>query len=1016
VLRRHWHYEAIIATITIITFASYYPPQSFAHPVYVDSSPQPFETLPSSPTEVNVFFSEPIELGYSSIRVLGPDGSPVDQNDAHNVEGDTASIGVTLLPDLPEGEYTVTTSVLSAVDGHVVGETFIFGVGAAVQLQTGTDGQQQQQQQRDILSPEESVSRFPGMVGQVIVVGAAFGTLWLWKPLTRVPWLSSAISKTRISIDRNMMRLVIIGTGLVLASGVAMIVVQAISINAGIPEAVATKFGNVWLTRMLQSSILMGIAVAVYRRLAKNNGIASRGEIYAILILGLAVLVTSSLIAHAAATEQVGAILLDFFHNAAASIWIGGLILLGFVAVPKILSIGESIIRSAALSILIPRFSTVVVTLLGIAVITGPVLLFVLESDLSLTVASVYGQILAIKLGLAGVMVALGAYSQFVIQKKAVAIMVDSSNPAAAAAAGSDNSPALHTDRLRHYGKVLKVEAGVGIALLFMVSLMANGALPSGQFPAYEREEPDAQAAFAEAPRADFVRTLYTAEGTIKLNISPFAVGQNAFALSFVGQDGTNATGIESATIKLTQLERGIGPITVETAEQSENMFSADAAFSLPGVWHIEIEGVNTQGSNILASLDANIKPLISNLQFDTRIYNMSIENNNSTTTTNTNALPLYPVFDMERQSIWVGDSLPGSGAIWQLDIATGNYTIHKINATHVTQSVLDQNGNLWYIDPLGTENNGVLGLYNPADNSSSSRSVIPEEGIASGIAIDGNGSLWMPIVAGNGSDKVVKFDPAVEQFSSYNIPTPDARPAGITSDRLGNIWFAEAGGNSIAKIDTATGNITEYKPKNPLETLDEPVAVFADPESFDIYIAEHSGHTITAFNSLLGTFRDYTAVNEAGLPFGMAMDGYGNLWFAQHEIDKIGVIDPRTGEGREANLPITGSFVQWITSDNEGRIWFAAQRGSALGSVAITTASPTSSTTVNDEEQQQQQEQLNGTSGPISPIRQLGFSFADLAGPVIAAGIVLSVLAYAKSAIDLKRNTRAALRLDNKN
>jgi copper transport protein len=967
-------------------------PESFAHPVYVDSSPRAFQSVPSSPTEVNVFFSEPIELEYSTIRVLGPDGSAVDLNDRHNVEGDTASIGVTLPPDLPEGAYTVTTSVLSAVDGHVVGETFTFGVGTAVQQQTSAGGQQQ----GDILSPEESISRFPGMAGQVIVVGAAFATLWLWKPLARVPWLSSAISKTRVSIDRNMMRLIIIGTGLVLASGVAMIVVQAISINAGIPEAIGTQFGNVWLTRMLQSSILMGIAVAVYRKLAKNKAIASRAEIYSILILGLAVLVTSSLIAHAAATEQVGPILLDFFHNAAASIWIGGLILLGFVGVPKILSIGDSMIKSAALSILIPRFSTVVVTLLGIAVITGPVLLFALESNLSLTVASVYGQILAIKLGLAGVMVAMGAYSQFVVQKKAVAIMASSSD-------GGDGATALHTDRLRHYGKTLKVQAGVGIALLFMVSLMANGALPSGQFPAYEREELDAQAAFAEAPRTDFMRTLYTAEGTIKLDISPFAVGQNTFKLSFFEQDGSNATGIESATIKLTQLERGIGPITVETTGQPENVFSTDAAFSLPGMWHIEIEGVNTQGSNMLASLDANVKPLVSNLQFDTKIYNMSANTNN-----NNNVLPLYPLFDIERQSIWVGDSLPGSGTIWQLDIATGNYTMHKINATHVTQSVLASDGSLWYIDPLGAENNGVVGLYNPADNSSSRRYVIPEEGIPSGIATDGNGSLWMPIVVGNGSDKVVKFDPASEQFSSYNIPTPDARPAGITSDRLGNIWFAEAGAGSIAKIDPATGNITEYKPKNPLQTLDEPAAVFADPNSFDIYIAEHSGHTITIYNSLLGTFREYPSINEAGLPFGMAMDNYGNLWFAQHEIDKIGLIDPRTGEGTEANIPITGSFVQWITSDNEGRIWFAAQRGSALGSTT-TTASPASPQIVNDEGQQQ----LNGTSGPISPIQQLGFSFADIAGPVMAAGIVISALVYAKSAIDLKRNIRAALRLD---
>ena len=983
----------------MIMFASYCLPQSFAHPVYVDSSPKAFQSVSSSPQEVSVFFSEPIELAYSSIKVLGPDGSAVDMNDPHNVEGDSASIAVTLQPNLPEGEYTVTTKVLSAVDGHVVEETFLFGVGTNVQQQGGVAGQEQQQQQKDILSPEESISRFPGMVGQVIVVGAAFGTLWLWKPLARVPWLSNAISKTRVSIDRNMMRIIIIGAGFVLASGVAMIIVQAISINAGIPEAIATKFGNVWLTRMLQSSILMGIAVAVYRKLTKNNAIASRAEIYAILILGLAVLVTSSLITHAAATSQVFPILLDFFHNSAASIWIGGLILLGFVAVPKILSIGDSMIKSAALSVLIPRFSTVVVTLLGVAVITGPVLLFSLESDLSLTVASVYGQILAIKLALAGVMVVMGAYSQFVVQKRAVAAVVVAAS--SRGGRGREGGAAgLHTDRLRHYGKTLKAEACVGIALLFMVSLMANGALPSGQFPIYEREPLDGQAAFAQAPSTDFVRTLYTHEGTIKFTVSPFAVGQNTFKLSFFKPDGSNATGIESGTIKLTQLEKGIGPITVETKEQSDSVFSADAAFSLPGIWHVEIEGVNTEGSNMLAALDVNIKPLVSNLQFDTKIYNMSVNN----------VLPLYPVFDMERQSIWVGDSLPGSGAIWQLDITTGNYTMHKINATHVTQSVLASDDSLWYIDPLGTQNNGVIGHYNPADNSSS-RYVIPDEGITSGIAIDKNGSLWVPLVVANGADKVVKFDPSTEKFSSFNIPTPEARPAGTSSDRFGNIWFAEAGANSIAKVDPATGNITDYKPNSPRQTLDEPTAVFADPDGFNIYIAEHGGHRITAFNSLLGTFHEYRSIDEAGLPFGMAMDSYGNLWFAQHEIDKIGIIDPRTGEGTEANIPISGSFVQWITSDNEGRIWFAAQRGSALGSI-ITTAKPASAGTVNDQGQQQLL-QVNGTSGPIRPIQQLGFSFADVAGPVIAVGIVISALAYAKSATDLKRNIRAALKLD---
>jgi hypothetical protein len=55
----------------------------------------------------------------------------------------------------------------------------------------------------------------------------------------------------------------------------------------------------------------------------------------------------------------------------------------------------------------------------------------------------------------------------------------------------------------------------------------------------------------------------------------------------------------------------------------------------------------------------------------------------------------------------------------------------------------------------------------------------------------------------------------------------------------------------------------------------------------------------------------------------------------------------------------------------------------------------------------------MNGTSGPVSPFQQLGFSLADIAGPVIAAGIVISALTYAKSATDLKRNIRAALRVN---
>ncbi|MGI0039270.1 MAG: hypothetical protein ACREAO_05585, partial [Nitrososphaera sp.] len=166
-----------------------------------------------------------------------------------------------------------------------------------------------------------------------------------------------------------------------------------------------------------------------------------------------------------------------------------------------------------------------------------------------------------------------------------------------------------------------------------------------------------------------------------------------------------------------------------------------------------------------------------------------------------------------------------------------------------------------------------------------------------------------------------------------------------------------------------------------------------------DVYVAEHDGHTVTAFNPLFRTFREYLQLNEGGLPFGMAKDAFGNLWYAQHEIDRLAVIDPRTGEGTEVKIPTAGSFVQWLTSDDKGRIWFAEQRGAAIGVVAVT-AKP------------QAPPQQPGGGEPEKSntgVPDLGFSLAEAAGPAIVAGIVLSGLFYAKSATDLKRNVRAA-------
>ena len=70
-----------------------------------------------------------------------------------------------------------------------------------------------------------------------------------------------------------------------------------------------------------------------------------------------------------------------------------GLIFLAFIISPSIkrASLDEDT-KASILSIILPRFSTVPVTVLGIIVTTRPFLLYILESNLALTLASFYGK------------------------------------------------------------------------------------------------------------------------------------------------------------------------------------------------------------------------------------------------------------------------------------------------------------------------------------------------------------------------------------------------------------------------------------------------------------------------------------------------------------------------------------------------------------------------------------------------------------------------------------------------
>ena len=197
-----------------------------------------------------------------------------------------------------------------------------------------------------------------------------------------------------------MVSLFLIGSTILLISNFAILVIQASSISAAVMDVIATRFGMVVLARIILSLSLFSISIYKFRSNRKSPRILSKGETAGIMTQGIVLLLTTSFMGHGAVNNQFSSITLDFIHNLAASVWIGGVIYLGFILTPILQNYKPMIkeYKIALLSLIIPRFSLIVVTIFGFIVFTGPFLLYTLDNNLGQVLSSLYGKTLIVKL------------------------------------------------------------------------------------------------------------------------------------------------------------------------------------------------------------------------------------------------------------------------------------------------------------------------------------------------------------------------------------------------------------------------------------------------------------------------------------------------------------------------------------------------------------------------------------------------------------------------------------------
>ena len=914
--------------IIFLILSSMSIPFAAAHPFTEQTIPSLTSNALTGTTEVIVFFSEPVDTNFSEIKVFDTNGNQIDNKDTSYYEGELSLI-VTTLP-LEDGVYTVSTKVLSKVDGHLVPDAFLFAIGDVVI----DPSMLELERPSEIVFLPEAGARFPGLVGQTIVLGAVIASLIIWGTQNK-QLIREELDKIESFHHGKFMSITGIGLVLIFVSNILMIAVQSIRLETSPIDAIQTSFGTTLIVRMSITVILLGIWFWLYRKkvLSKKNQIP-------MLVVMLALIGTSSLIGHGAASGETSALVLDYIHNLVAAVWIGGIFYFIFTLLPTISQLKE-LKREKMSLVLIPRFSIVFIIAVGIVIITGPTLMWFLESDVGLITESIYGQLIILKISIAAIMIGLGGFAQFKLQKNA--------------------EKNLQSGKITVHKKLrrsLKVDAGLGILLLGVVALLTNGTLPAGEI-----QKVDAQEIIY-----GFKITEFTENTKFDIEISPFSSGVNTIIIKVSDLDNKPLYDSDQIKVKVSNPSKNISTIEIPMEIIKENKdspteFQGELTFGFSGEWQVEIEAQRTENANESIIMNLLVKPRLTNIQ--TQIIEYELPEY---------AKPLFPLYD-GKNSIWISD--PSAPRLWQFSLDTQEFSSYSFNGLTTTFLTQDNKGRIWFTDTPRNQ----IGFFDPENKQITTKTIpkldpVISENTPIFIQADFDGNIWITIV---NKDRILKYLPELDVFEEIVMPDKQSLPFALAVDEEGMIWYSTTGAGKIGFIDPKDNKITQISS----EPLQAPEALIFDDDG-NLWIAEHTGLAITKFDPVLETFERISVPDKDALPFGMTFDKYGNIWFAQHTIDNIGVYDPDNNNLIEIPVPTETSFIQFMTSDGNDNVWFVEQQANKIGTVKIT--------------------EIPVITSQIQTTNDFELKYTEIASPLIALGIIATSLFYVKSIQDKRR------------
>jgi copper transport protein len=521
--------------LVAVVCAAALPAVVAAHAALESSDPAADSSVPVSPRQIVLTFSEAPDAKLSLVRVLDAQGATVPGMGAPEaVPGDPASLRVAPSKPMADGVYTVNWRAVSSVDGHVESGAFAFGVGE--EPAPGSAVVVELLHTSPWASALAVAGRWLLYGGLVLLIGAATTSLVVYGG--RLP--AGGVTVLRLAAT-------------VAVAGLACMV-WAEKVLIGAPSLLP-------LFVMRQGLLLLGLAVALVFCITAVVLVdlwPARWSLWLLGAFGAAAVAVHVAAGHAASPASFEAlnVMLQWVHMTAIGVWVGGLfwLLLGFRG-------RDAHERGAAVGIF-TRLATVV---LVVVLVTGVVRALVEVGSVSALFDTDYGITLVIKIVLVAGLVGLGALNHFFW--------------APAVRAGGRGAD-------RRFGLNSRGELVVALGVLAATAVL-GGLLPARTADAIASgavKEPAGQVTASGSDYATSVR--------VTLTLTPGVAGRNDYVLWADDYDtGDPLKTVSAVGMKCSQPERpAAAAVSLQLVKAPDGSWTGSGLdFSVAGRWKVEV-------------------------------------------------------------------------------------------------------------------------------------------------------------------------------------------------------------------------------------------------------------------------------------------------------------------------------------------------------------------------------------------------------------------------------------------